>query len=167
MCDCIGTCGCSSVSIPQGIQGSPGTNGTSVTVAQTSTGVTITDGAGNIVLLTNGTNGTNGSPGTSTAKYAVTITVPSATSTTNPYIYTISNAAITSCNALLSTCASSPQNFDFNYTLWFQSSSNAWVDIKSNTAFAAAVQAITYNTSANQMTIQFVVPGTYRIVIHG
>lgn len=167
-CGSAGSCGCSSVTIPTGQDGADGANGVSPEVVAEAAGancvyggVKITDAAGNITYVCNGAPGSNGAAGTM-AKYANTFIAPPLTF---PVPITIPLAAITSCNSLTPTCASTPQNFDFNISVWYQSASSQWVLVTNNSSY---VDSITYDTTGSVLTILPAVAfGQWRVIIIG
>ena len=166
-----GVCGCGTITLPIGPPGTPGTNGTNGTAPVIAIepagincvygGISVTDSLGAVTYVCNGAPGV---AGTNPVKYAAIISVPAGTSVSAPYLFPIFGTAI---GTLVSTTVSTPQTNDFNYTIWFKTSSTTWIDIASNPAFSTSVQGVVYDTGTNVMSIQFVTPGTYRINIFG
>lgn len=180
-CGSGGTCGCSSVEIPIGPPGEDGVDGASVSVIPElpganciNGGIKITDGAGNVSYVCNGAPGVDGTSGTTTTKYANTFVVVSNSNVvlrsngTQEIIFgftpiSISKASIISCNPLINTCVSTPEDFDFVIEIWKQNGSQ-WVNVTQNTSF---ISAIIYDTAGSILTITPAAAGTYRVVIIG
>lgn len=143
---CTGTCTCPAVIIPVGPQGSIGPTG-------------LTGGVGPTGVQ--GPTGAIGPAGATPAKYAANFTVLSGGTVTS-----ISKAAIISCNALLNTCASTPTDYDFNITIWWQTAGSQWREVTNNTSY---ITSITYDTSASTLQIinAAAAIGTFRVVISG
>ena len=155
---CVGSCTCSSVSIPVGPAGTNGTNGTSVTVATVTGGVTLTGANGTVTVL-NGTNGTNGAAGTTAAKYANEFTVVGLV----PLYITIAKAAIISCNPLITCSAFTGTDADFMINVYYKSGTQ-YKSVTHNTSY---VSDITYDTAASTLTLTIAASGTYRVVLFG
>jgi hypothetical protein len=138
-------CGCGAITLPTGPQGP--------------TGATGPIGPAGPIGPT-GSTGSQGNPGATPAKYANTFVVP-AIDPLPPII--INKAAIITCNPLINTCISIPQDFDFEISIWFQSGSQ-WREVSRNSSF---ISSIVYDTAANQLTITPANGGVYRVVIFG
>jgi len=152
-CNCVGSCNCASVTIPIGLTGPAGP-----------TGLTGSQGIQGIA----GPTGPAGATGSTPTKYAVTVTVPTGTSTSAPYNQQILIGAITSCNALINTCASTPSNLDFTFKVWAQfGSTTTWVDLGYYSLTSTIISGVTFDTSANLLNIAFIQTGTFRIVVFG
>lgn len=139
-CNCTGNCSCSTIVIPIGPQGPQGIQGIQGIAGPTGP---------------QGPIGPQGNTGTTTVKYANTFT------TEIPI--TISKAAIISCGPLISTCVSTPQDYDFTVTVWKQNGSQ-WQNVTFNTLF---IISINYDTAGNVLTIVPATLATYRVIVMG
>lgn len=179
MCTSCGNSQCSSCSAgtipigPAGADGINGTNGTSATVTAEPAGVNclyggvkVVDGAGNITYVC------NGAPGASTIvsatnKYANSFTITSFTDPDGEVVInaiSIPKSAIIACNALMSTCVSTPTDYDFTVAIWYQSSASQFREISGDSNY---ISSIKYDTAGNTLVIQPAVVGVFRVVIIG
>lgn len=170
-CGSSGTCNCSTIIIPQGNPGQDGQDGQDGISPSTIVeppgincpygGTKITDADGNISYVCNGIPGTSG---VSARKFAQTYEVLSIGTGDTFTLINIPYTSISSCGALINTCASTPKNIDFVLAVWYSSAiTGPWLNLNDSVGHYGA----TYDEVSNNLTIYPAAAGYYRIVILG
>lgn len=147
-CSCTNT-GCGVV-IPQGNQGIQGPIGNS--------GPPGVQGVA-------GPTGNTGPAGPTIAKYANNFNF-----IVGGAAIVVSQAAIISCNPLIGTCVSNPQNFDFSVTVWCNLLGSQWTLCQPIGGAAPGIgvyYTTVYDTAANTITITPTLTALYRVIIQG